>query len=57
MTAGFVPMSQNIMYYHSLAIEFTLMLVMAMGCINFMLHAEICYRAMCRLAVLDNRNE
>ena len=24
---------------------------------EFMLHAEICYRAMCRLAVLDNRNE
>ena len=41
MTAGFVPMSQNIMYYHSYAIEFTLVLVMLMGCINFMLHAEI----------------
>ena len=41
MTAGFVPMSQNIMYYHSIAIEFTLVLVMLMGCVNFMLHAEI----------------
>ena len=41
MTAGFVPMSQNIMYYHSFAIEFTLVIVMLMGCINFMLHAEI----------------
>ncbi len=41
MTAGFVPMSQNIMYYHSLAIEFALVLVMLMGCINFTLHAEI----------------
>ena len=41
MTAGFVPMSQNIMYYHSLSIEFALVLVMLMGCINFTLHAEI----------------
>ena len=41
VTAGFVPMSQNIMYYHSLPIELFLMLVMAMGCINFTLHAEI----------------
>ena len=41
MTAGFVPMSQNIMYYHSIAIEFALVLVMLMGCINYTLHAEI----------------
>ena len=41
MTAGFVPMSQNIMYYHSLPIEFTLVVIMLMGCINFTLHAEI----------------
>ena len=41
MTAGFVPMSQNIMYYHSVAIEFALVLIMCMGCINFTLHAEI----------------
>ena len=41
VTAGFVPMSQNILYYHSLPIEIALMLVMAMGCINFTLHAEI----------------
>ena len=40
-TAGFVPMSQNIMYYHSLALEGVLVLVMLMGCINFTLHAEI----------------
>lgn len=40
-TAGFVPMSQNIMYYHSVAIELALVLVMLMGCINFTLHAEI----------------
>ena len=41
MTAGFVPMSQNILYYHSAAIEGVLVLVMLMGCINFTLHAEI----------------
>ena len=41
MTAGFVPMSQNIMYYHSLVIEVVLVIVMLMGCINFTLHAEI----------------
>lgn len=41
MTAGFVPMSQNIMYYHSLVIEIVLVVVMLMGCINFTLHAEI----------------
>lgn len=41
MTAGFVPMSQNIMYYHSVAIEAFLVIVMLMGCINFTLHAEI----------------
>ena len=41
MTAGFVPMSQNIMYYHSVAIEAVLVIVMLMGCVNFTLHAEI----------------
>ena len=41
MTAGFVPMSQNIMYYHSPVIEVILVIVMLMGCINFTLHAEI----------------
>ena len=41
MTAGFVPMSQNIMYYHSPVIEVVLVTVMLMGCINFTLHAEI----------------
>ncbi|MBQ9002086.1 MAG: TrkH family potassium uptake protein [Eggerthellaceae bacterium] len=41
MTAGFVPMSQNIMYYHSIAIEIALVVVMLLGCINFTLHAEI----------------
>ena len=41
MTAGFVPMSQNIMYYHSFAIEAVLVLVMLLGALNFTLHAEI----------------
>ena len=40
-TAGFVPMSQNIMYYHSMTIEIILIVVMLLGCINFTLHAEI----------------
>ena len=41
MTAGFVPMSQNIMYYHSVVIEAVLVIIMLMGCINFTLHAEV----------------
>ena len=41
MTAGFVPMSQNILYYHSIAIEVVLILVMLLGSINFTLHSEI----------------
>ena len=41
MTAGFVPMSQNITYYHSPVIEAVLVIVMLMGCVNFTLHAEI----------------
>ena len=41
MTAGFVPMSQNIMYYHSLTIEIVLVVIMMLGAINFTLHAEI----------------
>ena len=41
MTAGFVPMSQNIMYYHSISIEFILVIVMLLGSINFTLHAEV----------------
>ena len=41
MTAGFVPQSQNIMYYHSFAIELTLVVVMLLGSVNFTLHSEI----------------
>ncbi len=41
MTAGFTPMSQSIMYYHSYAIEMVLLLVIFMGVISFSLHAVI----------------
>lgn len=41
MTAGFVPMSQNVMYYHSVVIEAVLVIIMLLGCINFTLHSEI----------------
>lgn len=41
MTAGFAPMSQSIMYYHSFPIEVVLMLLMLLGSINFVLHSEI----------------
>lgn len=40
-TAGFTPMSQNIMYYRSPIIETVLVIIMMMGCVNFTLHAEI----------------
>jgi len=41
MTAGFVPQTQNIMYYHSFAIELVLVIVMLLGSVNFTLHFEI----------------
>lgn len=41
MTAGFVPMSQNVMYYHSPIIEFILVIIMLLGCINFTIQSEI----------------
>lgn len=40
MTAGFVPMSQNITYYHSILIEGVLMVIMLLGSVSFTLHAE-----------------
>lgn len=40
-TGGFAPMSQSIMYYHSFPIEIILMLLMIIGSINFVLHAEV----------------
>lgn len=41
MTGGFAPMSQNVMYYHSFALELVLMLLMLAGSISFTLHAEL----------------
>ena len=41
MTAGFTPMSQSIMYYHSYIIELFLLLVIFMGVLSFSLHAVI----------------
>lgn len=41
MTGGFAPMSQSVMYYHSFPIELVLMVLMVLGSINFVLHAEI----------------
>ncbi len=41
MTGGFAPMSQSVMYYHSLPIELVLMLLMLLGSINFVLHSEV----------------
>lgn len=40
-TAGFAPMSQSVMYYHSFPIELVLMLLMLLGSINFVLHSEV----------------
>lgn len=41
MTAGFAPMSSSIAYYHSIVVEWVLMLVMLIGGINFSLHGEV----------------
>lgn len=41
VTGGLTPMSQSVMYYHSLPIEVVLMLLMVLGAINFALHSEI----------------
>lgn len=41
MTAGFAPMSQSMLYYHSRIAEVVLMVVMLLGSVNFALHAEV----------------
>ena len=41
MTAGFVPTSENILYYHSFALEVVLVVIMLTGTVNFALHSEI----------------
>ncbi len=40
-TGGFTPMSNSVLYYHSYAIEFVLMLLMIVGSVNFVLHARL----------------
>lgn len=41
MTGGFAPMSNSIMYYHSFGIEFVVMVLMILGSIGFVVHAEV----------------
>ncbi len=41
LTGGFAPMSQSVLYYHSVPIEFLLMILMLGGSINFVLFAEV----------------
>ena len=40
-TGGFAPQSQNIVYYHSLAIETVTLIFMVLGSMNFILHYSI----------------
>jgi len=40
-TAGFAPQSQNILYYHSLAFEVVVMVIMLFGTLNFNLHYHL----------------
>lgn len=41
MTGGFAPMSDSIMYYHTFSIELVAMVLMILGSISFVLHAEV----------------
>ncbi len=41
VTGGFTPMQQSISYYHSMPIEFLLVIVMIMGSISFMIYSEV----------------
>lgn len=40
-TAGFAPQSQNILYYHSLLYEVTIIVIMIMGALNFNFHYQL----------------
>lgn len=40
-TGGFAPQSQNILYYHSFALEIVTITIMILGAINFKLHYHI----------------
>ena len=41
VTGGFSPMSQSASYYHSSMLEFLLMVLMILGSISFVIHAEV----------------
>lgn len=41
VTGGFSPMSQSASYYHSSILEFLLMILMILGSISFVIHAEV----------------
>ena len=41
MCAGFTPMQQSIMYYHSFPLEMIMLLTMLMGCLTFTLHSQV----------------
>lgn len=41
VTGGFAPMSQSVLYYHSLPLEFVLMVLMILGSISFVILAEV----------------
>lgn len=41
MTAGFAPMSESVLYYHSVSIEVILMVLMIIGSISFVVHAVV----------------
>lgn len=41
MTAGFAPMSESVLYYHSVGIEVILMVLMVLGSISFVVHAIV----------------
>lgn len=41
VTGGFTPMAQSVMYYHSMPIEFVLMILMITGSISFVIQAEV----------------
>ncbi|MCI8340025.1 MAG: TrkH family potassium uptake protein [Eggerthellaceae bacterium] len=41
VTGGFSPMSLSVSYYHSSTLEFVLMVLMILGSISFVIHAEV----------------
>ena len=41
VTGGFTPMTQSVLYYHSFPMEFVLMILMILGSISFVIHAEV----------------